>query len=108
MFAEQATDQPVQVSVDDVAALPAAERPVDLPASVGVLEQRTGGAGRARCPANLLSVSPSTEGVTMLPLVLIPTTVVPLAVALHLLSLRQLRAPRRATAPTSQPAFAGR
>jgi hypothetical protein len=55
-----------------------------------------------------LSVSPSTEGVTMLPLVLIPTTVVPLAVALHLLSLRQLRAPRRATAPTSQPAFAGR
>jgi hypothetical protein len=39
----------------------------------------------------LLAVSPTTEAISLLPLALIPTTVVPLAVALHLLSLRQLR-----------------
>jgi hypothetical protein len=42
--------------------------------------------------ARLLVVSPSTEAISLLPLVLVPTTVVPLAVALHLLSLRKLRA----------------
>jgi hypothetical protein len=42
--------------------------------------------------ARLLVVSPSTEAISLLPLVLIPTTVVPLAVALHLLSLWKLRA----------------
>jgi hypothetical protein len=38
----------------------------------------------------LLFVSPTTEAISLLPLVLIPTTVVPLAAALHLLSLRKL------------------
>ncbi|MCW2559142.1 MAG: hypothetical protein JWP55_3106 [Mycobacterium sp.] len=42
--------------------------------------------------ARLLVVSPSTEAISLLPLVLVPTTVVPLAAALHLLSLRKLRA----------------
>lgn len=42
--------------------------------------------------ARLLAVSPSTEAISLLPLVLIPTTIVPLAVALHVLSLRRLRA----------------
>jgi hypothetical protein len=38
----------------------------------------------------VLSLTPSTEQIALVPLVLIPTTVVPLAVALHLLSLRKL------------------
>jgi hypothetical protein len=42
--------------------------------------------------ARLLVVSPSTQAISLLPLVLIPTTIVPLAVALHVLSLRKLRA----------------
>jgi hypothetical protein len=71
---------------------------VDLAVALGI------GFLAAPGPANLLTVSPSTEAVTMLPLVLIPTTVVPLALALHLVSLRQLRAARRATEPTSRPA----
>lgn len=41
--------------------------------------------------ARLLVVSPSTEAISLLPLVLIPTTIVPLAVALHVFSLRKLR-----------------
>jgi hypothetical protein len=40
----------------------------------------------------------------MLPLVLIPTTAVPLAVALHVVSLRRLRAARTATMVTARPA----
>jgi hypothetical protein len=36
----------------------------------------------------LLAVSPSTEGLALLPLALIPTTAVPLAAALHVISLR--------------------
>ena len=55
-------------------------------------------------PANLLPVTPSTEAVTMLPLVLIPTTVVPLAAALHLVSLGRLHATRRATTSTTRSA----
>jgi hypothetical protein len=48
--------------------------------------------GFAAAPAvvRLLLVSPSTEAVSLLPLALIPATVVPLAAALHLLSLRRL------------------
>jgi hypothetical protein len=42
--------------------------------------------------ARLLVVSPSTEAISLLPLVLVITTVVPLAAALHLLSLWKLRA----------------
>jgi hypothetical protein len=41
-------------------------------------------------PTRLLQVTPSTEALTLLPLALIPTTAVPLAVALHLVSLRRL------------------
>jgi hypothetical protein len=50
--------------------------------------------GFAAAPAavRLLLVSPSTEAISLLPLALIPATVVPLAAALHLLSLRRLMA----------------
>mgnify|MGYP007039430277 CR=1 FL=1 len=44
-------------------------------------------------PAGLLDVTPSTEIVGVLPLVLIPTTAVPLALALHIVSLAKLRKP---------------
>jgi hypothetical protein len=54
-------------------------------------------------PANLLSVMPSTAAVAMLPLVLIPTTAVPLALALHVVSLRRLRATATATARPAVP-----
>ena len=51
------------------------------------------GIGFAAAPATvrLLVVSPSTEAISLLPLALIPATVVPLASALHLLSLRRLK-----------------
>jgi hypothetical protein len=42
--------------------------------------------------AQLLVVSPSTEAISLLPLVLVPTTIVPLVTALHLVSLQKLRA----------------
>lgn len=42
-------------------------------------------------PTQLLSGSTSTSGVTLLPLVLVPTTAVPLAIALHVISLRRLK-----------------
>jgi len=38
----------------------------------------------------LIEVTPSTEALTLLPLALIPTSAVPLAVVLHIVSLRQL------------------
>ena len=41
---------------------------------------------------DLIRVTPSTEPLTLLPLALVPTTAVPLAVALHIVSLRRLRA----------------
>ncbi len=58
------------------------------------------GIGFAAAPAvvRLLLVSPSTEAISLLPLALIPATVVPLASALHLLSLRKLLA----TAPIAE------
>jgi len=60
--------------------------------------------GFAAAPAvvRLLIVSPSTEAISLLPLALIPATVVPLAAALHLLSLRRLTvaAPTPAAAET--------
>jgi hypothetical protein len=46
-------------------------------------------------PARLIPVTPSTEAIGLLPLVLIPTAAVPLAVALHIVSLRRLRAAAR-------------
>jgi hypothetical protein len=42
-------------------------------------------------PLRVLDSDPSTLAVTLVPLVLIPTTAVPLAAALHVLSLRRLR-----------------
>jgi hypothetical protein len=41
-------------------------------------------------PRPVLDVTPSTDIVAALPLVLIPTTAVPLAIALHVVSLRRL------------------
>jgi hypothetical protein len=52
-------------------------------------------------PARLIDVSPSTAAVALLPLALIPTTAVPLALALHLRSLMLLR---RTTTTAPQPA----
>lgn len=46
--------------------------------------------------AHVLQLSPSTAQIALLPLVLIPTTLVPLAAALHIVSLRRLAA----SAPT--------
>jgi hypothetical protein len=42
-------------------------------------------------PHPLIDVTPSTEAVTRLPLVLIPVALVPLAAALHIQALRRLR-----------------
>jgi len=55
-------------------------------------------------PANLLAVTPSTAALATLPLALIPTTAVPLALALHVVSLRRLRASGHAVAATAGPA----
>ena len=52
-------------------------------------------------PTRILDVTPSTAEIGLLPLVLIPTTAVPLAMALHLASLRQLRHPTPSTAQPS-------
>jgi hypothetical protein len=59
---------------------------VDLVVALGV--------GFAAAPAavRLLLVSPSTEAISLLPIALIPATLVPLAAAMHLLSLQRLRA----------------
>jgi hypothetical protein len=72
---------------------------VDLVVAVGI------GLLAAPGPANLLSVTPSTEAVATLPLVLIPGTVVPLAVALHVISLPRLQPNHRATRPTARSAL---
>lgn len=50
--------------------------------------------------AHVLALSPTTDQLALLPLVLIPITVVPLAAGLHLLSLRRLaRIAQRVSAP---------
>jgi hypothetical protein len=56
--------------------------------------------------AHVLSLSPSTAQIGLLPLVLIPTTVVPLAVALHVLSLRKLAVTRTLAATTGSSSIA--
>jgi hypothetical protein len=58
--------------------------------------------GFAAAPAvvRLLLISPTTEAISLLPLALIPATVVPLASALHLLSLHRLMATGTAIATT--------
>ncbi|MBR7837797.1 hypothetical protein KDL01_31270 [Actinospica durhamensis] len=53
-------------------------------------------------PHQILPVSPSTQDLTLLPLALIPTTAVPLLVALHLISLRRLMAHARTVPGTSE------
>lgn len=67
---------------------------VDLIVAFGI------GYAAAPGPARLLLTLPTTEAISMLPLILIPTAVVPLAVTLHVLSLRKLRA----AAPSRWPA----
>ena len=52
-------------------------------------------------PAQLIHSSPSTQAVTLLPLVLIPTVAVPLLAALHVVSLIRLR--QRHTEPNTVP-----
>lgn len=52
-------------------------------------------------PFRLLELTPSTEPMTLFPLALIPTVAVPLAVALHLVSLRRLAV--RVGAPSERP-----
>jgi len=52
-------------------------------------------------PGQLIHSSPSTLAVTLLPLVLIPAVGVPLAVALHVVSLLRLR--ERRTEPDTVP-----
>lgn len=60
-------------------------------------------------PFRLLELTPSTEPMSLLPLALIPTVAVPLAVALHLVSLRRLgtwtvaRSQEPVSAPVSAP-----
>jgi hypothetical protein len=51
-------------------------------------------------PPWLLGGAPSTEALTLLPLALIPTAAVPLAIALHIVSLRTLRAVDRVEVPS--------
>jgi len=59
-------------------------------------------------PAQVLPAWPtsSSAAIALLPLALIPTTAVPLAAALHLVSLRKLRTDARAAALNGQPATA--
>lgn len=56
--------------------------------------------------AHILQLSPSTEQIALLPLVLIPTTLVPLAAALHIVSLRKLKLAASASAK-AEPALVG-
>ena len=63
--------------------------------SIGFL----GGPGRTQ----LLHLSPTTEQISVLPLVLIPTAGVPLLFVLHVLSLAKLRAQNRGSAATASP-----
>jgi hypothetical protein len=55
-------------------------------------------------PNRLLDISPSTADVALLPLALIPTTAVPLAVALHITSLIRLHRPPVPAARVPMPA----
>jgi hypothetical protein len=48
-------------------------------------------------PWRPLEVTPTTEALSLLPLVLVPTTAVPLAIALHIVALRRLRAAAQPT-----------
>jgi hypothetical protein len=70
---------------------------------LGVLDLIVAVGTAALITSGLLEVTPSTELLRLLPLALVPTAAVPLAVALHVVSLRQLRtaAAARFTATTS-------
>jgi hypothetical protein len=52
-------------------------------------------------PQQILHVAPASEALSMLPLALIPTTAVPLLMALHIVSLRRLAAAPSSTQATS-------
>jgi hypothetical protein len=54
-------------------------------------------------PTRLLDVTPSTQAIALLPLVLIPTTAVPLAITLHVVSLNHLRRSTPAPQPGHRP-----
>lgn len=73
---------------------------VDLVVAVGI------GALAGLGPTNVLQVTPSTEAVSVLPLALVPTVAVPLAVGLHVISLRRLRATLRTAASGTRPILA--
>ena len=60
---------------------------VDLVVAVGI------GVLAGLGPVQVIPADPSTAAMTELPLVLVPTTLVPFAIALHVVSLRRLRAP---------------
>jgi hypothetical protein len=62
---------------------------VDLVAALGI------GFLSGLGPLQLLHVTPTPEALTLLPLALVPTVAVPLAIALHIVSLTRLRAERR-------------
>lgn len=57
------------------------------------------GAAAAPGPLNVLHVTPSTEQLAVLPLALVPTVAVPLALVLHVAALRELRRARTAAVP---------
>ncbi|HEX2073095.1 MAG TPA: hypothetical protein VHF92_04860 [Geodermatophilus sp.] len=54
-----------------------------------------------------IDVTPTTVALTLLPLALVPTTAVPLAIALHVVALRRLLRPADAAAPVPASAAAG-
>ena len=53
--------------------------------------------------AAVLGFSPSTEALGLLPLPLAPTVAVPLAIALHIVSLQRLRSATRPRSPSRSP-----
>ncbi len=65
------------------------------------------GVATAPGPTHLLLVTPSTLALSIPPLVVVPTYLVPLSVLLHLASLRYLLAARPPTSLASQPAESG-
>jgi hypothetical protein len=70
---------------------------------LGILDLVVAAGIAALVTSPLLDVTPSTDLLRLLPLGLVPTAAVPLAVALHIVSLRQLHtaAATRFTATTS-------
>jgi hypothetical protein len=72
---------------------------------LGILDLVVAAGIAAMVTSGLLDVTPSTDLLRLLPLALVPTAAVPLAVALHIVALRQLHtaAAARFPATTSSP-----